>query len=152
WALLAAFGLTLAALPISAQQHPPQALEQARLGVSLAQNGRDTEAIRAYQRAIAIDPTLPGIDLNLGLAYFKSGKFREALPSFEKENANAPSDRVTILLGMSQFGLGQYREAAARLKPLVEAQPDNTELSYLLAKCYLWSGQTKEAMDLFERL
>ncbi len=53
---------------------------------------------------------------------------------------------------MSYFGFGQYKEAAARFKPLVEAQPDNTELAYLLAKCYLWSGEGDEGMALFQKL
>ena len=54
---------------------------------------------------------------------------------------------------MSYFGLAEYKEAAARLKPLADAQPDNTELSYLLAKCYVWSGdEAAAAPQLFQKL
>ena len=56
------------------------------------------------------------------------------------------------LLAMSYYGLGQFKEAAVRLKPMAAAQPENTELSYLLANCYLWCGQYKEAMDVFRGL
>ena len=62
------------------------------------------------------------------------------------ENARAPGDQVTTLLAMSYYGLGQFKEAAERLKPIAAAQPDNAELSYLLANCYLWSGQYKAAL------
>lgn len=135
-----------------AQTHKPEAIEQANLGVSLARKSEYREAIQAYQRAIAIDPGLPGIYLNLGLAWFKLGNFSEAIAAFEKENAKAPSDQADTLLAMSYFGLHQYRQAAERLKPLAAAQPKNEELSYLLAKCYLWSGQNEQAIYLFKNL
>ncbi|MGH9694900.1 MAG: tetratricopeptide repeat protein, partial [Bryobacteraceae bacterium] len=73
------------------------------------------EAIAAYQRARAIEPDLPGLNLNLGLAWFKLGNFSEALAAFQKESARAPSERLTTLIAMSYFGLARYREAAARL-------------------------------------
>ena len=91
------------------QQYKPAAITQANLGVSLAKDGKYREAVRAYQRAAALDPTLPNINLNIGLAWFKAGEFKPALAAFAKE---APSDRVTTLVGMSYFGLGQYKEAA----------------------------------------
>src|SRR5207302_4784630 len=134
------------------QTYNPAALAQARLGVDQARNQHYREAVQAYQAAIRLDPSLPGIYLNLGLAWFKLGNFRDALPALEKENARAPSDQISTLLGMSHFGLGQYREAAARLRPLADAQPANTELSYVLAKAYLWSGQNKEATEMFRNM
>jgi len=142
----------LAGSTLLAQTDNPEAVAQARLGVSEAQRANYREAIQAYKRAIALDANLPGIYLNLGLAWFKLGEFREAIAACEKENVKAPSERVATLLAMSHFGLGQYREAAELLKPLAGMQPDNAELSYLLAKCYLWSGQYQEAMDLFKGL
>src|SRR5579884_3428199 len=105
-----------------------RALAEANLGVSLSRQNRYSEAIRAYQRAIALDQQLPGIYLNLGLAYFKSGDFRSAAAAFEKEDARAPNERVKTLLAMSLYGLGQYRKAADLLEPVAAAQPENSEL------------------------
>ena len=119
------------------QQYKPAAMAQANEGVNLAKQGKYREAVQAYKRAAAIDPTLPNINLNIGLAWFKAGDFKQAIAAFEKE---PPNDRVTTLIGMSYFGLARYKEAAERLKPLVDAQPENTELAYVLAKCYLWDG------------
>ena len=127
----------------------PAAIAQANLGVSLAKEGKYREAVQAYQRAAAMDPTLPNLNLNIGLAWFKAGQFRPALAAFQKE---PPNDRVNTLIAMSYFGMAQYKEAAARLKPLVEAQPDNTELTYVLAKCYLWSNDADAGMALFQKL
>jgi len=127
-------------------------MADAKTGDSYAQQGRYPEAIQAYLRAVAANPNLTGIYLNLGLAYFKLGDFRKAASAFEKENARAPSERVSTLLAMSDFGLGNYRQAADRLKPIAAAQPDNTELSYLLAKCYLWAGRHDDAKEIFRQL
>jgi tetratricopeptide (TPR) repeat protein len=137
---------------LAAADYSPEALRQASLGVSLSQQSKYGEAIDAYRRAIAIDNRLPGIYLDLGLAYFKLGDFRNARDAFVEQDRNAPDARVTTLLAMSDFGLGEYRSAANRLKPLYDAQPTNPELGYLLAKCYVWSGQQTDAMALFHSL
>lgn len=137
---------------LGAQDYPPEALRQANLGVSLSKQAKYREAIDAYRRAIAIESRLPGIYLDLGLAYFKLGDFRNARDAFAQQDRTASDARVTTLLAMSDFGLGEYRSAANRLKPLYDAQPGNAELGYLLAKCYVWSGQQTEAMALFHSL
>lgn len=148
----AAFCLMLGGWALYSQASKPDALAQARFGLEAAQKSQYGEAIEAYERAIAIDPNLPGIYLNLGLAWFKLGKFHEAIAALDKENARAPGEQVTTLLAMSYYGLGQFKEAAERLEPVAAAKPGNAELSFLLANCYLWSGQYREAMDVFRGL
>ena len=124
----------------------------ANSGVAEARKENYRAAIESYKRAIAMDPDLPGIYLDLGLAWFKLGNFRESAAAFEKANQKSPSDQATTLLGMSEFGLQRYQEASTLLAPLAAANPDNTELSYWLAKCYLWSGQYQAARDLFRKI
>src|SRR5277367_5062346 len=70
--------LLAACARLGAQGYPPEALRQANLGVSLSKQAKYREAIDAYRRAIAIESRLPGIYLDLGLAYFKLGDFRNA--------------------------------------------------------------------------
>lgn len=134
------------------QEFDARAIEQANRGVLLARQAHYSEAVDAYKRAIQIDPRLPNIYLNLGLAWFKWGKFRQAVGAFEQEQRQNASERVSTLLAMSHYGLGEYRQAASLLEPLTLQQPDNSELSYLLAKCYIWSGESKQAMNLFQRM
>ena len=150
--LAAAFAFGLACCSLPAQTYNPEAVAEAQRGVGFSQQAQYRDAIKAYQRAIGLDPRLPGIYLNLGLAWFKMGVFKEAAAAFEKQNQIASSDQNSTLLAMSYFGLARYKEASARLKPLADAQPQNGELSYLLAKCYFWSGQTDEAMNIFRQL
>lgn len=144
--------LLVAAALFPAHENHAGAAALAQSGVTQAQLGKYNDAIESYKRAIAIDPSLPAINLNLGLAYFKLGDFKNAAAAFEREDSVSHTDRVTTLLAMSYFGLGKYRDAAVRLLPVADAQPSNFELSYLLAKCYLWSNQLDRATALFRQL
>ena len=141
-------GLALTAC-VFAQSYKPEAIQQANLGVTLSKKEDYRGAIQAYNRALAIDARLPNLHLNLGLAYFKTGRFHEALAAFQKEPSN---ERTVTLIGMSEFGLGEYANAAATLEPLETVHPENPELGYLVAKCYLWDKQYGKAMEMFREL
>src|SRR5215475_4101383 len=52
-------------------RNPGDAAAFAALGVDLARLGKYEEAAAAYRRALKLNPKLPGIQLNLGLAEFK---------------------------------------------------------------------------------
>ena len=70
----------------------------------------------------------------------------------EAVRADSGNFQARALLGMSYYGSGQYREAAAQLKLASDAQPDNLELRYTLAQSYLWSEQHSEALREFQFL
>ena len=57
-------------------RNPRDARALASLGVDYSKEQRYPEAASAYRKALALDPKLPGIQLNLGLAEFKQGTFR----------------------------------------------------------------------------
>ncbi len=64
----------------------------ASLGVVLSREQKYSEAETAYKKALALDPTLPGIQLNLGLAEFKLGRFAAAIPPLKAALAQDPSN------------------------------------------------------------
>ena len=64
----------------SNRDNPQDAGAFASLGVVLARQTQYKEAAAAYRRAIALNPRLPGIQLNLGLAEYKQGHFQAAIP------------------------------------------------------------------------
>ncbi len=53
------------------EHNPQDAAAFASLGVALARETKYNEAAAAYRRAITLNPRLPGIHLNLGLAEYK---------------------------------------------------------------------------------
>lgn len=136
---------------IWAAESPAEA--EAARGLALAREGKYELAISHYQAAQRLDSHLPGLALNLGLAYFKSKRLPEAAATFEKAvQADGNSFQARALLGMSYYGCARYREAAVQLKLAAEIQPDNVELRYTLAQAYLWSNQYPEALAEFRFL
>src|SRR5580658_11140495 len=61
---------------------PANPLPLAHLGLLEARQEHYTQAIAYYRKAIALSPNLPGLHLNLGLAYFKNGEYKRAIEIF----------------------------------------------------------------------
>jgi len=75
-------GFLLAATVLSAADSG--AVAEAARGAALAHEGKYDLAIQHYKAALRLDAHLPGLRLNLGLAYFKSGRLAEAAIEFEE--------------------------------------------------------------------
>ena len=85
-------------------------------GIELSHAKRYDAAAVCYRKVLAIDPDIPEIQLNLGLAEFKSGRFRPAAELFQTVLKQDPKNmQARILLGMSFYGVRMFREAAANL-------------------------------------
>src|ERR1700759_5655514 len=70
----------------------------ANLGVLYAKTHRYGKAIDAYQRVMRVDPQLPQIQLDLGLAYLRQKACVHAMPYFPHFHERAPSDHQPALL------------------------------------------------------
>ncbi len=132
-------------------EHPSSSEAYAHLGLLEARQQHYEKAIPLYRKALALHSTLPGLHLNLGLAYFKAGKMKEALEEFSalltKSAPSSPEQqRLVILVGMCHYGLGEFAQAAPYLQKAVSHEPHNSELLLALAQSYLWSKQYKQVM------
>jgi tetratricopeptide (TPR) repeat protein len=127
------------------------------LGLLEARQGNYKEAIPYYRKALAMNPNVPGLRLNFALALFKSGDLKAAIPEFAALLKTAPADspdaqRLTILLGMSHYGLGEYAAAAPFLKRAADYDSQNLPLRLALAHSYLWTKHFKEALDVYHEI
>ena len=81
------------------------AVAEAARGTALAREGKYDLAIEHYKAALRLDSHLPGLQLNLGLAYFKSNRLPEAAAAFEEAvRADSGNFQARALLGMSYYG------------------------------------------------
>src|ERR1035441_1419780 len=70
---------------------PNDAEAYAHLGLLEARQAHYKEAIVLYQKALRLNPKMPSLRLNLGLAYFKAGDFPAAIKTFEPLLKSEPS-------------------------------------------------------------
>lgn len=115
------------------------------------------EAIPLYRKALALNPKVPGLRLNLALALFKDGQLKAAIPELSSLLKAAPpnsgdAQRLTILLGMSHYGLGEYAEAVPFLKQAAGHDTQNLPLRLALAHSCLWSKQNQCVMDVYHEI
>jgi tetratricopeptide (TPR) repeat protein len=149
--LVRLFSTLMLAAQMWAAEQP--AVAEAMAGRSLAREGKFDLAIEHYRAALRLDPKLPALYLNLGLAYFKSQRLAEAIKAFEEAvRADGGSFQAHALLGMSYYGGRRYAKAAEQLKLAAASQPDNLELRYNLAQSYMFSQQYPEALAEFKFL
>jgi len=131
----------------------PDAVEvRANLGAALAKLGRYDEAIVQY-RAVLAKKENAGLRLNLALAYYKKGAWREAAEQLGALEAAQPGDaRVATLLADCDTHLGRDRQAIAILKPVEAAHPDDLAVAWLLGSAMIRAGDQREGLDRVDRV
>jgi len=137
--------------------HPSSPEPYAHLGLLEARQERYKEAVPLYRKALALDPKFPGLRLNLGLALFKAGEMKEAIQTFQPLLKSQPpsspeAQRLTVLLGMAHYGLGEFNEAASYLKKASANDPGNLGLRLSLAHSCMWTKQYQCVMDTYHEI
>jgi tetratricopeptide (TPR) repeat protein len=135
---------------------PANPLPLAHLGLLESRQEHYTQAISFYRKAMALNPSLPGLHLNLGLAYFKNGEYKKAIEIFTPLLKSAPNadetQRLTVLIGMSYYGLGEYATAVPYLKDASGRDAENLPLLLTLAHGCLLSMQYQCVLDAFHQM
>lgn len=126
----------------------PDALEvRTNLGAALAKLNRYDEAIEQY-RAVLAKKENAGLRLNLALAYYKKGAWRDAVQQFETLRTAQPDDvRTATLLAECYSNLGQDEKVIAVLKPVEAAHPGDLSMEWLLGSALIRAGQRREGLD-----
>jgi tetratricopeptide (TPR) repeat protein len=139
------------------QAHPSSSEAYAHLGLLEARQERYKEAVPLYRRAMALNPRVPGLRMNLGLALFKAGQMKDALLEFNQLQKSTPQSapdrqRLVILIGMSCYGAEEYAQAAPYLKEAAASDPQNLALRLALAHSCLWSKQYQCVLDTYHEI
>jgi tetratricopeptide (TPR) repeat protein len=132
-----------------ANADPQNAEALAHLGLLEARQKHYDRAIDYYRRAGTINPDLPGLQMNLGLAQFKAAQFPDAIGTFDTELKKHPGDpRLTVLLGMAHYGMKDYLVAIPYLQRAAEQDPQSVPLRITLAQSCLSSKQYQCVLDV----
>ena len=146
-----------AAWRVFLKAHPSNPEPYAHMGLLEARQEHYKEAVPLYRKALAMNPAMPGLRLNLGLALFKGGELKQAILEFKPLLKSQPpgsdqAQRLTILLGMAYYGLGEYAAAAPYLKQATAHEPQNLPLQLALAHSCLWAKQYQCVLDTYHEI
>lgn len=134
------------------KSHPDSLEVRANLGAALAKLNRFDEAIEQY-RAVLAKKENAGLRLNLALAYYKKGAWRDAAQQLNTLWATRPDDaRVATLLADCYTSLGQDENVIATLKPAEAAHPDDLSVAWLLGSALIRAGHRREGLDRVDRV
>jgi len=137
--------------------HPQSAEAYANLGIIEARQEHYKEAIPLYRKAMALDPSMPSIQLDLGLAYFKSGALKEANVTFTSLLKSIPATspdytRVSALIGLSRYSLGEYTSAIPFLRTAANSDPQSIPFRFALAQSCLDAKQYQCVLDAYHEI
>lgn len=137
--------------------HPANAEAYAHLGLLEARQEHYAQAVPLYRKALALDPKMPGLNLNLGLSLFKSGALKEAVRIFSAmldHQSLTPSEtqRLDVLIGMSHYGLGEFAAAVPYLKTAASVDRQSLWIRLTLAQSCLRSKQFPCVLDVYREI
>ena len=140
-----------------AEANPGNPEAFAHLGLLEARQENYAAAIENYRKALKLAPSMHGLEMNLGLAYFKANQFPDAIKVFSaelrKQPPNSPAaQRLTILLGMAHYGMGDYFVAIPYLQRAAKDDPQSLPLRLTLAHSCLWSKQYDCVMEVYKEI
>ena len=108
-------------------------------------------ALTEVERAVALNPQLPGVQGLYGIALMNVGRRPEALEAFARELQGNPNDFDSNLFrGLILKDDGRLDEANENLKRAARLRPQDTRVLYGLGSLYLAQGRIDEAREALE--
>ena len=101
------------------------------IGLLRAEQQDFREAAVQFAAAAKLNPSQPGLNYNLGLAYYKAEAYKDAIPALENELKVDPNNiGIKQLLGLSYFTVQNYARAAALLEQVVAVKTQDAGVYY----------------------
>ncbi|MGH8691448.1 MAG: tetratricopeptide repeat protein [Burkholderiales bacterium] len=122
-------------------------------GFLLAEQQRFEPAIKAFERALALDPLDASTCFNLGFVLQGVGRHQDAIERFQQAvDTDRNLDRAWYGMGLSLAQLGRCEEAAQKLEAAARLQPFNPYAGYELAGVRFKLGQHDKVRAEYERV
>ncbi|MDD5623657.1 MAG: tetratricopeptide repeat protein [Candidatus Peribacteraceae bacterium] len=125
---------------------------QAQLAKFYLHTGRDAKAEAMYRELLQHDDDV-SYHANLGLAYYRQGKFVEACYSYQEAlNRDAKTPERSAALGRACIAAHRFEEAVPLLEKATTRLCRDIPLLHLLAECHLQLGQAEHAEEVYRRI
>lgn len=147
------------AVPNSGSQVQPQneidaqAAQYNNDGVQLANQERFREAIRAFQKAVALVPDFASAHYNMGLSFVRLQQFRDATQAFRAAVQSQPTyGDAWYQLGISLQAQHDFEGASKAYELALSRMPDSPTLLYRLGYVFLNLQNWPQAVMYWEQL
>jgi tetratricopeptide (TPR) repeat protein len=129
-----------------------EAEAQAVLGASLQERRRYHEAVKAYRRALELEPRMAEVHNNLGNAELELGRPDEAVQAYERALDVAPADaEIASNLGNALRLTGQLERSASLCRRALALDPRLAAAHNNLGLTLARLGRFDEAIDSYRR-
>jgi tetratricopeptide (TPR) repeat protein len=153
---LVAAGKPAEAIELSArvlERPAPEPDTLVALGVILANAKLPSEALKAFERAAALDANLFQGQFNYGLALLKLDRARDALAPLRRAFELLPqSQEAAMTLGLAAVMDQRYAEAIGPLELAWKRDPGNARLGALVATAYFRTGAAAKAVPVLRTI
>ncbi|MGD0894385.1 MAG: tetratricopeptide repeat protein [Terracidiphilus sp.] len=123
------------------------------LGAIMATDKNYLDALKYFQLAAVWNPSLEGLDLNLGRAAFMAAKFGDAVAPLTRYFRAHPSDSgIRGALAMSLFMTKNYRGCIAALKGAEQGVTSIPQMQYIYAESLVKTGEVSLGKGRLESL
>jgi tetratricopeptide (TPR) repeat protein len=123
-----------------------------RDGARFTLEGRLEEAARAFEQAVALDPSNGNAFYSLGNVYAESGRWADAVIAYNKAvSLNKYDVEAYNNLGIALAERGQYAQAAAAFEKAVKIYPKWAEPYYRLSRVRLAMRDEDEAREAYDK-
>ncbi len=110
--------------------------------------------IASAERMIVISPDDPGVYEAAAWAYYRDGRYEEAIARAVEDLKRHPEQmacEVFQVVGMAQFRLGLHGQALASLQQAIKVDPDYGKCYSRIAQIQAHLGQTDSAIANYEK-
>ena len=140
--------------PFAAQRtsSPVNAIRQNNLGVAYMNQARIAEALQAFRRAEAQDPSLFAARVNEGIALLHSQRLEEARDVLlDATRREAQSARAWYNLGIVYRTMAQTDAAIDAFQQVARLDPNDADTLYFLGQLYVQARRYEEAIAAFQK-
>ena len=117
----------------------------------LLEHDHPDQAITILEKLATSLPVVVGVQHELGIAYYRTGKLVEAKEAFSRAIAEDASDRESVQMeGLVLYRMGQQEAAIPFLERVLDWMPNaNADAQYVLGLCYMNAQRYDDARRSF---
>jgi tetratricopeptide (TPR) repeat protein len=132
-------------------EHPDSPLGYYYQGISLREQGRETESLAEFDKALEQKPGSIEVLVAIAKSYYAMNKPDEARKRIEKVLESKPDHFLALnLIGEIYLSQKQFKEAESAFKQVIDLREDWPVPYKNLVKIKLLEGQKPEAIELLE--